>query len=232
MTFKRFVSLLVAATALCAGLARTAAAADETKKLDAAADVFKEILSVPEKGLPPALLRDAYGIAIVPGVIKLGFIIGGRHGEGVLMVRTEDGEWSNPSFVSFTGGGIGWQIGAQSSDIVLVFKSKRSIEGIKKGKFTLGVDAAAAAGPVGRNAEAATDLQLKAEIYAYARSRGLFAGVSLEGAALRIDDDANADFYSRKEIRSSEIFAAKGNETAAVKRLHKMLAEHAGLPKR
>ena len=232
MTFKRLVPLLLAATALCAGLAKTAAAADEAKKLNAAADVFKEILAVPEKGLPPALLRDAYGIAVVPAVIKLGFIIGGRYGEGVLMVRTEDGEWSNPSFVSFTGGGIGWQVGAQSSDIVLVFKSKRSIEGIKKGTFTLGVDAAAAAGPVGRNAEAATDLQLKAEIYAYSRSRGLFAGVSLEGAALRIDDDANAAFYGRNDIRASEIFAAKGNEAAAVKRLHKMLAEHAGLPKR
>ncbi len=120
-----------------------------------------------------------------------------------------------------------WQIGAQSSDIILVFKSKRSIDGIKKGKFTLGVDAAAAAGPLGRNVEAATDLQLKAEIYAYSRSRGLFAGVSLEGAALRIDDAANAAFYGRKEIRAAEIFAAKGNETAAVKRLHNMLAEHA-----
>jgi len=232
MKFRRIVSLLVAATALCAGLAKTAGAADEAKKLDAAADVFKEIVAIPEKGLPPALLREAYGIAIVPGVIKLGFIVGGRHGKGVLMVRTEDGEWSNPSFVSFTGGGIGWQIGAQSSDIVLVFKSKRSIEGIKKGKFTLGIDAAAAAGPVGRNAEAATDLQLRAEIYSYSRSRGLFAGVSLEGAALRIDDDANAAFYGRKEIRAAEIFVAKGNDAAAVKRLHRMLAEHAAPPKR
>jgi lipid-binding SYLF domain-containing protein len=232
MKFKRLVSLLMAATALCAGLARTAGAADVAQKLVVAADVFKEILAIPEKGLPPALLRDAYGIAIVPAVIKLGFIVGGRHGEGVLMVRTEDGEWSNPSFVSFTGGSIGWQIGAQSSDLILVFKSKRSIEGIRKGKFTLGIDAAAAAGPVGRNAEAATDLQLKAEIYSYSRSRGLFAGVSLEGAALQIDDDANAAFYGREEIRAAEIFAAKGNEAAAVKRLHKMLAEHAAPPKR
>ncbi|MCM2358027.1 MAG: lipid-binding SYLF domain-containing protein [Geobacteraceae bacterium] len=231
MKFRRLVSMLVAVALLAAGLLRPAGAADEAMKIDAATDVFKDIMIIPEKGIPPALLHDAYGIAIIPGVIKLGFIVGGRYGQGVLMVRA-NGEWSNPSFVSLAGGGIGWQIGAQSTDVILVFKSKRSIEGIKKGKFTLGVDAAAAAGPVGRTAEVATDIQMKAEIYSYSRSRGLFAGISLEGAALQIDDQANAAFYGRKDIGAAEVLTAKGHESAAVRRLHRILAEHVSPPKK
>lgn len=232
MGFKRMVSLLVAVTLLCAGLTRVACAAEEVKKIDLAVEVFKEITAIPEKGIPPALLHDAYGIAIIPGVVKVGFIVGGRYGKGVLMVRTEEGGWSNPSFVSLAGGGIGWQIGAQSTDIILVFKSRRSIEGIKKGKFTLGVDAAAAAGPVGRSAEASTDIQLRAEIYSYSRSRGLFAGVSLEGAALQIDDEANAEFYGKKDVGAADILTGKGHESASVKRLHRLLTEHASQQKK
>ncbi|HEY6874584.1 MAG TPA: lipid-binding SYLF domain-containing protein [Geobacteraceae bacterium] len=232
MRLKRLAFLLAAVTLLCAGLTGPAGAAEEAEKIDAAADVFKEIMAIPEKGIPPALLRNAAAIAVIPGVIKLGFVVGGRHGKGVLLVRKEDGEWSNPSFVTFTGGGIGWQIGAQSSDVILVFKGKRSIEGLRKGKFTIGIDAAAAAGPVGRNAEAATDIQLKAEIYSYARSRGVFAGVSLEGAALRIDGAANAALYGRKDIRADEVFAAKRHESPAVRRLMMLLTEHASPPRR
>lgn len=232
MSFKRLVSMVVAATLLCIGLTIPAGAAEEGKKIDASSEVFKEIMAIPEKGIPPALLSDAYGIAIIPGVVKVGFIIGGRYGKGVLMTRGVDGEWSNPSFITFGGGGIGWQIGAQSTDFILVFKSKRSIEGIKKGKFTVGVDAAAAAGPVGRSAEAATDIQLRAEIYSYSQSRGLFAGISLEGAALQIDDDANAEFYGKKDIRAADILAAKGHGSAAVQRLHGLLAEHSSPPRK
>ncbi len=232
MRFKRLFSLLLSVIMLCAGLVGPAGAAEEAEKINAATDVFKEIMSIPDKGIPQTLLRNAYAIAIIPAVVKVGFVVGGRYGKGVLMVRTGGGEWSNPSFITFTGGGIGWQIGAQSSDVILVFKTKRSVEGIRRGAFTLGVDAAAAAGPVGRNAEAATDAQLKAEIYSYARSRGLFAGVSLEGAALRIDGKANVAFYGRKEISAEEIFAGKRQESPPVRRLLTLLTEHAPAPKK
>lgn len=206
----------------------SALAENEAKKISEATGVVKEIMAIPEKGIPPALLKNAYGIAVIPGVIKLGFIIGGRHGSGVLMVRDKDGKWGNPVFVSITGGGIGWQIGAQSTDVILVFKSKRSVEGLKKGKFTLGADAAVAAGPVGRNLEAATDVKLKAEIYSYSRSRGLFAGVSLEGAALQIDDDADAAFYGKPGIRAGEIMSGKvGISSPEVGNLQKLLSEYA-----
>jgi lipid-binding SYLF domain-containing protein len=181
------------------------AGAKETKTIRNAVEVLEEITAIPEKGIPPSLLQDAQGIAVVPGVIKVGFVIGGRHGRGVLLIREKRAGWSNPVFVSITGGSVGWQIGAQSTDVILVFKSMKSIDGIMKGKFTLGADAAIAAGPVGRRAEAATDVQLKAEIYSYSRSRGLFAGVSVEGAALQIDDEANADFYGKEGIRAEEL---------------------------
>ncbi|GAB4413969.1 MAG: YSC84-related protein [Thermodesulfovibrionales bacterium] len=201
-------------------------AGDETSKINDAVEVFEQVMSIPEKGIPPALLNNAHGIAIIPGVIKAGFIIGGRHGTGIVVVRNREGGWSNPSFISLTGGSVGWQIGAQSTDIILVFKSRKGIDNMLKGKFTLGADAAVAAGPVGRQAEAATDIQLKAEIYSYSRSRGLFAGISLEGAALQIDDDANRAFYGEK-ARAGDILTDKEIKApSAVVRLKKVLAKY------
>jgi len=181
------------------------AAGKETERAAAAADVLDKIMDIPEKSIPPTLLQDAQGIAIVPGVIKVGFVVGGQYGRGVLVVRGKGGAWSDPVFVSLMSGSVGWQIGAESTDFVIVFKTRRSIEGIMNGKYTLGADAGVAAGPVGRRAGAATDVELKAEIYTYSRSRGLFAGVSLEGSALQIDDEANSAFYGRKEIRPATI---------------------------
>ena len=205
----------------------SAVASGEAKKVGDASGVLREIMAIPEKGLPPALLKDAYGIAIIPGVIKLGFIVGGRYGTGVLMVRDKGGKWGNPVFVSIAGGSLGWQIGAQSTDVILVFKTRRSVDGIRKGKFTLGADAAVAAGPVGRNLEAATDVTLKAEIYSYSRSRGLFAGVSLEGAALQIDDDADAAFYGKPNVRAGDIMSGKVKTSSPeVGKLQKMLADY------
>jgi lipid-binding SYLF domain-containing protein len=154
-------------------------------------------------------LRDVHGVAVIPGVIKVGFILGGRYGKGIMVVRTEGGGWSNPSFITLTGGSIGWQIGVQSTDVILVFKSEKSIEGVTKGKFTLGVDAEIAGGPVGRHAAAATDAQLRAEIYSYSRSRGLFIGVALEGAHLQIDHDSNDDFYGMERVDPGAIFKGK-----------------------
>lgn len=161
----------------------------------AAAAVLQETMSTPGRRVPQAMLADAYGVAIIPNVIKGSFIVGARHGRGVLMVREANGIWNAPVFITLTGGNLGWQVGVQSSDIILVFKTPRSVQGILSGKLTLGADAALAAGPVGRQTAAATDGTLQAEIYAYSRSRGLFAGVSIDGSVVRIDQIATGTYY-------------------------------------
>lgn len=157
--------------------------------------VLKEITSIPLNGIPRSMFSGARGIAIVPNVIKGSFIIGARHGNGVLLVRADNGRWHAPVFISLTGGNVGWQVGVQSTDVILVFKTQKSVDGILSGKFTLGADAAAAAGPVGRQAAAATDERLRAEIYSYSRSRGLFAGVSIDGSVIQVNHLANAAYY-------------------------------------
>jgi lipid-binding SYLF domain-containing protein len=203
------------------------AAGKEEAKINDAIEVLEEIMAIPEKSIPPALLNDADGIAIIPGVIKAGLVIGGRHGSGIVVVRNREGKWSNPSFVTITGGSIGWQVGVQSADIILVFRSKRSINNMMKGKFTLGADTSIAAGPVGRHLEAGTDVELKAEILSYSRSRGLFVGLSLEGAALQIDDDANAAFYDNKAVKTSDILTDKDIKSpTVVKKLKEVLAKY------
>jgi lipid-binding SYLF domain-containing protein len=157
--------------------------------------VLNEIMQAPDKAVPQDLLRDAKAIAVIPDMVKAGLIFGGRRGEGLISVKSADGTWSNPSFITLTGGSVGFQAGVSSTDVVLVFRTQRGVDSIVNGKFTLGADASAAAGPVGRTATASTDAQMKAEIYSYSRSRGLFAGVALDGSALRIDQDANAAVY-------------------------------------
>ena len=159
--------------------------------------VLKEIMEAPDKSIPTDLLREAHAIAVIPDMVKAGFIFGGRRGEGLISVKSPDGTWSNPSFISLTGGSVGFQAGVSSTDVILVFRTQRGVDSIVNGKFTLGADAAAAAGPVGRTATASTDSQFKAEIYSYSRSRGLFAGVALDGSALRIDYDANEAIYGK-----------------------------------
>lgn len=202
---------------------------EENTRIYASIDVLRELTGIPE-GISPSLLGNAYGIVIIPGHIKLGFFFGGHYGNGIAMMRNEDGTWSNPSFVYLAGGSFGLQIGAVSSDIILVFKTRKSIMGLAKGNFTLGADAAVAAGPVGRRAEASTDWQLKAEIYSYARSRGLFAGVSLDGTALAIDTTANATFYGTPDISASEVFAQPPYPAPAVLKLKNLLTKTAAAP--
>lgn len=169
----------------------------ETATVDTATVCFYEVMGIPEESIPPTLLSGAQAIAIVPGVLKVGFLGGIRHGRGVLLIRTPDGGWSNPVFVAITGGSFGFQAGASATDLILVFKNRRSLNSFLRGhgKFTLGADAAVAAGPVGRQAEAGTDALLSSEIYSYSRSRGLFAGISVEGAALTLDWQANVNYY-------------------------------------
>ena len=189
--------------------ASSMAATEETSRVESATEVLSKIMEIPESAIPPALLADAQGIAIIPGVIKVGLFVGGQYGRGVLVVRGPGGAWSNPVFITLMSGSIGWQIGAESTDFVIVFKTPRSIEGIMKGQYTLGAEAAAAAGPVGRSVKASTDIELKAEIYSYSRSRGLFAGVSLEGSSLQVDDKSNAAYYEKEEVRPSGILSGK-----------------------
>ncbi len=225
------------ATTLLAVLALPAATVQaqfrETVTMDTATVVFQEIMGIPEQGIPPSLLSGAQAIAIVPNVIKAGFLVGGRFGRGVVVVRDQNGAWSNPVFVTIAGGSLGFQIGAQATDLVLVFKNRRSLDSflMGRGKFTLGADAAVAAGPVGRQLEAGTDALLSSEIYSYSRSRGLFAGVSLEGAALSLDWRANVAFYGQV-ISPAEILAGvelKVPQAAA--RLKAWLSYFTGAPR-
>ncbi len=189
------------ASALLLSLALAAPATQAGPREDAqaenAARVLAEIQAIPESAIPDKLLDEAKAIVIVPDTVKAGLILGGRRGRGLLAVRTPDGDWSNPSFVTLTGGSIGFQVGVQSADVVLVFRSERGLDSIVNGKFTLGADAGVAAGPMGRNASASTDGQMKAEIWSWSRARGLFAGVALDGAVLSIDDKANEAVYGQ-----------------------------------
>ncbi len=202
------VSLMVAMPA--------AGATKEEKRVADATDVIDQLLRIPEQTVPPVLLARAYAVAVVPNVVKVGFGIGARRGKGILVVRREDNSWSNPAFVTLTGGSFGWQIGAQSTDIILVFKTREGVDGITNGKFTLGADASIAAGPVGRHTAIATDIQFQAEVFSYSRSRGIFAGVALEGAGVTMDRVANAAFYGSSSITPEQIFASSGNAVPAV----------------
>ena len=157
--------------------------------------VLKEMSAIPENSIPERLLAEAYAIAIVPDLAKAAFIFGGRGGKGLISVRGKDGAWTNPNYINVGGGSFGFQAGVQSSDLILVFTSKGGVDSIIKGKFTLGADAGVAAGPVGRNVQASTDQNFKAEIYSYSRSKGLFAGVSLDGTGITIDRKANETVY-------------------------------------
>ncbi len=157
--------------------------------------VLNELMAIPARQIPQALLAEAQGIAIIPNVIKIGFIGGARRGHGVVLMRDAEGEWSLPQFVILTGGSVGFQAGIQGSDVVLVFTTRKGVDGLMSGKFTIGVDAAASAGPIGRNAEIGTDATLRSEIYSYSRSRGLFLGVALDGSVLEVDHESHAAYY-------------------------------------
>lgn len=199
---------------LCVVTLFTARSADAApppeQRLQNATRVLDEIMRSPDRAVPRRLLEDAYAIAVIPDVVKAGLLIGGRRGRGVVSVRTPEGTWSHPAFLTLTGGSIGFQAGVQSTDVILVFRSARGVDSIVNGKFTLGADAAVAAGPVGRNAQASTDADLRAEIYSYSRSRGLFAGVALDGAVLSIDHRANQNSYGRN-VTPRAVFEGRVN---------------------
>ena len=191
-----FATRLAALLSLALLFAASAVAGSrEDERARNAVRVLTEIQAIPESAIPDKLLDEARAIVVVPDTIKAGLVIGGRRGHGLLSVKNPGGTWSNPSFVTLTGGSIGFQAGVQSADVVLAFRTDRGLESIVNGKFTLGADAGVAAGPLGRHAATATDGELKAEIWSWSRARGLFAGVALDGAVLAIDDAANQSVY-------------------------------------
>lgn len=204
------------------------AATREEAAIDSSAAVLREVMTIPARQIPESLLAEAYGVAIVPDVIKIGFVGGIQRGKGVVLVRDEHGAWSLPRFITLTGGSVGWQAGAQATDVILVFRTQKSVEGLLNGKFTLGADAAVAAGPIGRRAEASTDAKLQAEILSYSRSRGLFAGVSLGGSVLHVDTDANAFYY--RPAATGEPTVVPPPATALVNQLAQITSANAVVP--
>jgi lipid-binding SYLF domain-containing protein len=182
----------------------------EVRKVEDAIEVFRAFSTMSETRAPESMMSDAHGVAIIPGVQKVGFLVGGEYGKGLIVVRNADGSWGSPVFIILKGGSFGLQLGVQTIDLVLSFRTKGSIERVMVKGFTLGVDASMAAGTLGRQAGASTDDNLKAEIYSYSRSQGLFAGVSIAGAGIEIDDEANAAYYGKADIRSAEILRGRG----------------------
>ena len=171
----------------------------ETKAADrvqAAADVLNEIQAAPDAGIPQEVLGSAECVAVVPSMLKGGFIVGAKYGRGLASCRTPKG-WSAPAFFVVTGGSVGFQIGGQAVDLVMLIMNKDGMKHLLSSEFALGADASVAAGPVGRHAEGNTDWKMRAEVLTYSRARGLFAGVSLNGAVVKQDKDSTREFYGR-----------------------------------
>ena len=193
--------------ALFVGVASVQAQSLEVEIVNSSIDVLDDLTESSDRGIPRKMLQEAHAVAVFPHVIKAGFIIGGRHGRGLIIVRNPNNTWSNPAFLTITGGSIGFQAGAQSTDLVLVFRTRAGVNAILTGRdrIKLGANLSVAAGPVGREAGASTDLQLRAEIFSYSRNRGLFAGAALEGAQLRNDWFANEAYYDNEVLAPIDI---------------------------
>ena len=203
-------------------LASTIGVKQETERINKASDVLVDMGKMKE-AIPHKLLSECEGVVIIPKLINAGLGVGGKRGKGVALVKLPDGKWSNPVFITLTGGSIGFQAGVQSVDLVLVFKHKGVLTKVKNGDFTIGGDVSATAGPVGRNSSASTDHKLEAEIYSYSRSRGAFAGISINGSNLSIDKSSNSSFYG-KDINSQIIFDTADSSDEAVNNLKTKLS--------
>ncbi len=200
--------LLAALTVAAPAMAQS----DQADRVREAGIVLSEIVAASDKAIPESILQKAEAIAIFPSTIKGAFIVGATRGRGVISVRDTSGAWSNPAFLTLTGGSVGFQIGGQAVDIVLVVMNRRGVDNLLMNQFEIGGEASATAGPVGRDTAASTDVQLRAQILSYSRSRGLFAGVSLKGAAIRADEDSNAAFYGTKFRTRDIVLDGKGTQ--------------------
>ncbi len=199
------------------------AVSDQEAKMREVFDVLEDFIKKGEESIPPALLGKARAIAIIPSVVKVGLVVGGRYGKGVVTIRKANGNWGNPLFISLAGGSVGWQIGGQSTDVILLFMSQKGVDNLTSGKFTLGADISVAVGPVGGSVTEA-DSEMGPEIYTYSRSRGLFAGIALDGARLKVEHKDNARYYRNKSAQPAQIVTGEGvTAPASGKKLHKML---------
>jgi lipid-binding SYLF domain-containing protein len=169
---------------------------DDVERLSSGATVIKEIMSAPDAGVPDEIINNAKCIAVIPSMLKAAFGVGGAYGKGVASCRTEKG-WSAPAFFSLKGGSFGFQIGGQAADIVMLIMNDEGMNNLLASKFKLGADASVAAGPVGRHADASTDWKMRAQVLTYSRTRGIFAGISLNGAVITQSKDETRDFYGR-----------------------------------
>lgn len=206
---------------------RAADVKDEIKRVGQATAVLNEMMDTGDKAIPGFILRKAEAIAIFPGVKKAGFVVGGQWGRGIISVRdAETRKWSSPAFLTLTGGSVGAQIGGTEIDVVLVIMNRSGVEHLLSNQFKLGGEISAAAGPVGRAAEASTDLHLQAQILSYSRSRGLFAGATVNGSTIREDVDANTRFYGTRLSSEDIVFERAGNAPASVAVLKRALVRH------
>ena len=220
---------LIVGTLFLAGASAAAAkeSSADSKRITDAAAVIKELRAAPDKGVPDGIWDKAHCVAVLPGVKKAAFVFGGEYGKGVVSCRTTTG-WSNPVFLSLEKGSVGVQIGAESSDIVLLIMNERGLDKLLQDKVTLGADLSLAAGPVGRNGQAATDAQLAAEMLSYSRARGVFAGIDLSGGVLRPDKTATVAYYGH-EISNSEVLSGRERLTTPASARPLMAALNAGL---
>jgi lipid-binding SYLF domain-containing protein len=216
--------LLICAITLQSGLVM--AATEHEERLADSAEVLQAILDTPERGIPQDLLDKSECIGIIPSVKKFAFGFGGRYGSGYVVCRKEAGKgpWGAPSAFTMGGGSVGFQLGFSATDFVLLFMNHSGVEKLLQDKFTLGADASVAGGPVGRTASAATDAQLTAQILSYSRSKGLFAGVALEGAVLRPSNDGNRDLYGREVSARDILIAGTVEPPSAAEPLMRFLA--------
>ncbi|MCE7064807.1 lipid-binding SYLF domain-containing protein [Dyadobacter sp. CY326] len=217
------LSLLLFLVTVTGSISEVSAQTKEEDKIKAAITVLDDFSGMQEN-IPAQLLDISKGIIIVPKLINAGLVVGGKHGKGIAMVKNDKGEWSDPVFVTITGGSVGAQIGVQAVDLVLIFKSSKTLTEIGKGSFTLGGDLSVAAGPMGRSSSASTDYKLEAEVYSYSRSKGLFAGVTINGAALEVDAKANSAFYNKSQDANT-IFTTSNVSTQSVEDLKEKLDE-------
>lgn len=215
----------VLAVVLCP--ARAGAQTDQADRILRSITVFEEVMRAPDRAVPNAYLKKAEAVVVFPGTIKGGFGVGAHRGHGILSVRgPKTRTWSPPAFMTLTGGSFGVQIGLEEADIVLIVLNQRGVENLLSNQFKLGADAGVAAGPVGRDAEASTDILMHAQILSYSRTRGLFAGVTLKGSALTPDGDANRNFYGRPLSTRQIVYEGVGSTVDPVPAWNAMLKKY------
>jgi lipid-binding SYLF domain-containing protein len=204
------------------------AESEEAERVRAATTVLGEIMSAEDQSIPRGIMEKAEAIAVFPSLLKGGFIVGGQFGRGVMSARDrQSGTWSSPAFLTITGGSFGLQIGGQAVDLVLVVQNRRGLEQLVSNQFKIGADASVAAGPVGRDASAATDIQMRAQILSYSRTRGVFAGVTLNGSTISQDRDANGRFYGNRYTTRQILFERVGGAPDPVRGWLAALARYA-----